>query len=80
MSRNSSSDLCIICIFDKKNVKTRREIYNNLQDRIQLYEKMILYLLAQVVSDCYNKTTKSCEKQQSSAAGVPLAKKIMGGS
>ena len=58
----------------------RREIYNNLQDKIQLYEKMIVYLLAQVVLDCYNKTTKSCEKQQSSAAGVPLAKKIMGGS
>ena len=54
----------------------RREIYNNLQDKIQLYEKMILYLLAQVVLDCYNKTTKSCEKQQSSAAGVPLAKKL----
>lgn len=36
----------------------RREIYNNLQDKIQLYEKMILYLLAQFVPDCYNKTTK----------------------
>ena len=38
---------------------------------------MILYLLAQLVLDCYNKITKSCEKQQSSAAGVPLAKKIL---
>ena len=38
---------------------------------------MILYLLAQFVLDCYNKVTKSCEKQQSSAAGVPLAKKIL---
>ena len=55
----------------------RREIYNNLQNKIQLYEKMILYLLAQFVLDCYNKVTKSCEKQQSSAAGVPLAKKIL---
>ena len=41
---------------------------------------MILYFLAQFVLDCYNKTTKSCEKQQSSAAGVSPAKKIMGGS
>ena len=55
----------------------RREIYNNLQNKIQLYEKMILYSLAQFVPDCYNKTTKSCEKQQSSAAGVPPAKKIL---
>ena len=38
---------------------------------------MLLYLLAQFVLDCYNKVTKSCEKQQSSAAGVPLAKKIL---
>ena len=38
---------------------------------------MILYLLAQFVLDCYNKITKSCEKQQRSAAGVPLAKKIL---
>ena len=38
---------------------------------------MLLYLLAQFVLDCYNKITKSCEKQQSSAAGVPLAKKIL---
>ena len=38
---------------------------------------MLLYLLAQFVLDCYNKVIKSCEKQQSSAAGVPLAKKIL---
>ena len=38
---------------------------------------MLLYLLAQFVLDCYNKITKSCEKQQRSAAGVPLAKKIL---
>ena len=38
---------------------------------------MILYLLClQFVLDCYNKITKSCEKQRS-AAGVPLAKKIL---
>ena len=34
---------------------------------------MLLYLLAQFVLDCYNKVTKSCEKQQSSAAGVPVS-------
>jgi len=42
---------------------------------------MILYSLAQFVPDCYNKTTKSCEKQQSSAAGGAACKeKFMGGS
>ena len=59
----------------------RREIYNNLQNKIQLYEKIILYSLAQFVPDCYNKTTKSCEKQQRSAAGGAACKeKFMGGS
>ena len=38
---------------------------------------MLLYLLAQFVLDCYNKVTKRFEKQQISAAGVPLAKKIL---
>lgn len=47
-----------VCFSAHPNIQYRAEIYNNLQNKIQLYEKMILYSLAQFVPDCYNKTTK----------------------